>query len=215
MVNDLSQKKTVVQLRFLYVLWVIVGIFSLQYVPSKLIVFGDAAATASNIAANELLFRISIAGCLTSSLLFIFVALLLYKLFAKVNKDQSLLMLVFALVSVPIAMISTLFKIAALLSLDNVSQMMFYLNLNLQGVVIASIFWGLWLFPLGYMVYKSGYFPRFVGVALIIGGIGYILDSFMKLVYPSCKLLPLAGILMFGEMVFVLWIIFLGAKLKK
>jgi hypothetical protein len=213
--EDISQQKSTTILRFLYFFWAIIGLFSLMYVPSKLIVFGDALVTAKNIIANELLFRVSIVGCLITQLLFIIVVVLLYKLFETVNKNQSILMVVFALVSVPIAMISTLFKTAALLLLDSPDQMMFFLNLNLQGTIIASIFWGLWLFPLGYLIYKSGFFPKFVGIAVIIGGFGYIIDSFMKLILPNLNITPLVDILTLGEMVFVLWIIIRGAKLLK
>ena len=94
-------------------------------------------------------------------------------------------------------------------------QMMMFLNLNVQGIIVASIFWGLWLFPLGYLIYKSGYFPKFVGVAVIFGGIGYLLDSFMKIIFPVLDVSVATSILTMGEMVFVLWIIFFGAKLNK
>ena len=214
-IKNISQQKSATLLRFLYAFWAIIGMFSLMYVPSKLIVFGDALVTAKNIIANELLFRVSIVGCLITQLLFIIVALMLYKLFEKVNKNQSISMVVFALVSIPIAMISTLFKIAALLLLDNPEQMMFFLNLNVQGIIIASIFWGLWLFPLGYLIYKSGFFPKFVGIAVIFGGFGYVIDSFMKLILPNFNIAPVINILTMGEMVFVLWIIIRGAKLSK
>ncbi|MEN7981935.1 MAG: DUF4386 domain-containing protein [Nanoarchaeota archaeon] len=225
--KDISQQKATTLLRFLYAFWVIIAPFSLIYVPYKLIVFGDAATTAKNIMANELLFRISIVGSLITQLLFIFIALLLYKLFEKVNKTQSILMVVFALVSVPIAMFNTLNKIAVVMLLDGADYLkvfsaeqlysltMFFLNLNAQGMTIASIFWGLWLFPLGYLIYKSGYFPKFVGVAVIIAGFGYTIDSFIKFILPNYKFTSVIDLLTIGEMVFVFWIIFKGAKLPK
>ncbi len=212
---EVPKKKVVKLLRISYLLWMIVGLFGLMYVPSKLIVMGDAAATASNILANELLFRWGIVASLATQLLFIIAALLLYKLFVEVNKDQSTLMAILALVSVPIAMVSTLFKIGVLHLLDDPSQMMFFLNMNLQGIIVASIFWGLWLFPLGYLIYKSGYFPKFVGIAVIIGGFGYLIDSFVKLVCPLLNISAFVDILTLGEMVFVLWIIIRGAKLRE
>ena len=213
--KDISQQKSAILLRFLYTFWAIIGAFSLIYIPSKLIVFGDAGTTAKNIITNELLFRVGIVGCLITQLLFIIVALLLYKLFEKVNRNQSILMVVFALVSVPIAMISTLFKFTTLFLVDNFEQMMFFLNLNVQGIIIASIFWGLWLLPLGCLIYKSGYFPKFVGVAVIIGGFGYIIDAFVKIILPNLNIAIIVNILALGEMVFVLWIIIKGVKLKE
>jgi hypothetical protein len=129
----MSQKEVVKYLRVLYLLWFIFGMFSLVYVPSTLIVPANAATTASNIASNEFLFRGGIVGSLITQLIFIFAVLLLYKLFEKVNKTQSLLMVVLALVSVPIAMLNTLNRVAALLSVGNPEQMLFFLNLNAQG----------------------------------------------------------------------------------
>ena len=109
---------------------------------------------------TKFLFRAGIVGSLITQLIFIFVVLLLYKLFESVSKNHSLLMVVLALVSVPIAMLNELYNVAALLLLKNPDQMMFFLNLHAQGMVIASIFWGLWLFPLGSLIYKSSYFQK-------------------------------------------------------
>jgi hypothetical protein len=141
-------------------------------------------------------------------------------------------MVVFALVGVPIAMLSTLNRIAALLLLSGADYLkvfgvdqlhalvMFFLNLNEQGVLIATIFWGLWLLPLGYLVYKSGYFPRILGVLLIIGGFGYLLDFFAHFILPNYAnyeaiFLPAVTILTFGEIIFMGWIVLKGANLPE
>jgi len=211
--KDLSQRKAVTILRFLYPIWMIFGLFGVMYVPSALIVAGDAAKTAANLIANEFLFRAGIVSSLLTQLMFIFVVLVLYKLFKPVNKNQSLLMVIFALVAVPIAMLNTLNRVAALMLTDSAEQMMFFLNLNAQGVIIASIFWGLWLFPLGYLIYKSGYFPKTVGVLMIIGGFGYFIGSFVHLLLNHAVLI--FEIMAFGEMIFIFWIIIRGAKLPK
>ncbi len=214
--EKLSQQKTVKILRILYPIWMVFGMFSILYVPSALIVSGDAATTASNIISNEFLFRAGIVGSLITQLIFIFVALLLYKLFEPVNKNHSLLMVVLALVSVPIAMLNTLNSVAALLLLNNTEQMMFFLDLNAQGIIIASIFWGLWLFPLGYLIYKSGYFPKIIGISVIIGGIGYTLGSFTHFLLPNLEaLLSIFEIMTFGEVIFIGWLLIKGAKLPK
>jgi len=213
---DISQKKAVTILRILYPLWMVSGIFSIMYVPSALIVQGDAAATAGNIMSNELLFRSGIAGSLITQLIFIFAALLLYKVFEPVDKTHSLIMVVLALVSVPIAMLNTLNSIAALMSLKDPGQMLFYLDLNAQGIIIASIFWGLWLFPLGYLIYKSGYFPRIIGIAVIIGGVGYTLGSFMKLLMPDHgAFLSVLELMTFGEVIFLGWLVAKGARIPE
>lgn len=201
--SDITQQKAVTILRFLYPLWAIIGMFSLMYVPSKI-------SNAAEIAANELLFRSGIVGSLVTQLLFVAVALLLYKLFKEVNNNQAGLMVVLALIAVPIAMFNEIFKIAALY---NPEQTLFFLSLNTQGIIIASIFWGLWLFPLGYLIYKSTYFPKWVGIAVIIAAAGYTLDSFAKLLNYSV-LAPVFEVMLFGEMIFIFWIIIRGAKLK-
>lgn len=203
MKNNNSKQKIVTWLRILYPIWAIIGMFSLMYVPSKL-------SNAAEIAANELLFRSGIVGSLVTQLLFVAVALLLYKLFKEVNNNQAGLMAILALIAVPIAMFNEIFKIAALY---NPEQALFFLNLNLQGIIIASIFWGLWLFPLGYLIYKSTYFPKWIGIAVIIAAVGYTLDSFAKLLNYTA-LAPVFEIMLFGEMIFIFWIVIRGAKLK-
>jgi len=142
------------------------------YVPSKLIVHGDAAATALNVAASETLFRLGIAGNLIGQTLFIFVALALYDLLKPVNQRHAIAMLTLILVAIPIAFLNELNAIAALLlvrgadflSLVDKPQRdalaMLFLRLHGHGFDIAGIFWGLWLFPLGLLVYRSGFLPR-------------------------------------------------------
>lgn len=225
-ITDLTQQKAVTVLRILYPIWMIVGLFSIVYVPATLIVPGDAAATAGNIVADELLFSMGIAGSLITQLIFIVVVLVLYRLFNTVDKNHASLMVIFALVAVPIAMLNSLNRVAALLLLSGAdflevfsadqlqALMMFFLNLNEQGVIIASIFWGLWLFPLGYLVYKSGYFPRIVGVLVIMGGVGYLLSSFIHIVLPRYETIAAVLELMtVGEIVFIVWLVLKGAKL--
>jgi len=145
----------------LYILASIPGVFALVYVPSKLIVNGNATATAHNIAASETLFRLGIAANLVGQALFIFGALALYDLLKRVNQRNALLMLSLILIAIPIAFLNELNAIAALvlvrgadyLSLFDKAQRdtlaMLFLNLHGYGFDVAGIFWGLWLFPLG------------------------------------------------------------------
>ena len=232
LIDDLSQRQAVTILRFLYPIWVVVGAFSLVYVPATLIVAGDAAATTNNIMANELLFRLGIIGSLITQLIFIFVVLVLFKLLSPVNRNHAFLMVIFALVGVPIAMLNTLNRVAALLLLNGAdflkvfgsdqlyAQVMLFLDLNEQGVLIAGIFWGLWLFPLGYLIYKSGYFPRILGILVMLGGFGYLLDSFTQFLLPNYAnyesiFFPVVIILSFGEILFMLWVVLKGAKIPE
>jgi hypothetical protein len=209
----------------LYVLVSIPGAFGLVYVPSKLIVKGNATATAANIAASETLFRLGIACNLISQILFMWVALALYDLLKGVNRRHASLMLGLILVSLPIALLNELNSIAALilvrgadfLSLFDKPQRdalaMLFLNLHGQGFGIAEIFWGLWLFPLGLLVYRSGFFPRILGVLLIVNCFTYLVNSFTFLLLPryvdivSRWTKPLGR----GEMLFMFWILIIGA----
>ncbi len=151
----------------LYILMSIPGVFAMMYVPGKLIVHGNATATANNIAASETLFRLGIAAQLIGQAGFIFVALALYHLLKGVNRRQVSLMVTLIVVSIPIAFLNELNSIAALvlvrgpdfLSIFEKPQRdalaMLFLNLHGHGFVVAEIFWGLWLFPLGLLVYRS------------------------------------------------------------
>ena len=212
--QGMSQGRAVTALRILYPIWMVVGVFSFVYVPSVVVVAGDATATANNLLSHEFLFRAGIVAGLVSGLIFIVAALLLHRLLGPVNRDASMLMVIVALVSVPIAMLNDLSRVAALLSSGDAEQATFFLELNLQGTTIASIFWGLWLFPLGYLVYVSGYFPKIIGAALIVGGIGYTADSFLSLLWPDAAVIqPVFDVMVFGEVVFVAWLLIRGAKL--
>lgn len=212
----MTKKTTLTILRILYPIWMVLGIFGVIYVPSLLVIPGNATATAANIIANDFLFRSGIIASLLTQLAFIFAVLLLYKLFESINKDEALLMVVLALVSVPIAMLSSLNNVAAIYSVNQPQQMMLFLSLNDQGVIIASIFWGLWLFPLGYLVYKSGYFPKVIGWALFVGGLGYTLGSLLKLLTPNLQsIISICEVMTMGEIVFLAWLVIRGAKLDQ
>ena len=181
----------------LYLLTSIPGVFAMMYVPSKLIVHGNAAATANNIAASETLFRLGIAAQLIGQAGFIFVALALYDLLKGVNQRHASLMLGLIAVSIPIAFLNEVNSIAALvlvrgadfLSIFDKPQRdalaMLFLNLHGRGFVVAEIFWGLWLFPLGLLVYRSRFLPRFLGVWLTLGGFAWVILSLTSLLLPQ------------------------------
>src|SRR5712692_3134536 len=180
----------------LYVLFSIPGFFAIVYVPSKLIVHGNAAATASNIAASETLFRLGIAGQLICQAGWIFVALALYHLLQSVNRWQASLWVILVVASIPIAFLNELNSIAALvlvrgtdfLSIFEKPQRealaMLFLNLHHHGLVVAEMFWGLWLFPLALLVYRSRFLPRFLGVWLALAGFAWVILSLTGILLP-------------------------------
>jgi len=212
----------------LYVLVSIPGAFALVYVPSKLIVEGNATSTASNILASETLFRAGIACNLLSEIFFMWVALALYDLLKGVNQRRASLMLGLLVVSIPITLLNELNAIAALVLVRGADSLsifekpqrdalaMLFLNLHDHGFGIAEIFWGLWLFPLGLLVYRSGFFPRILGVLLVLRCFAYVVESF------TFFLLPYYGDMVhhwmrplrFGELLFMFWLLIIGAKPK-
>ena len=210
----------------MYIIASIPNFFALAYVPGKLIVDGNATATADNIAAHEMLFRLGIATDLIGQALFILAALALYDLLKGVNQQHALLMLIFILVAIPIAFLNEVSAIAVLrlvrgadfLALFQKPQRdalaMLFLNLRGGGFDVAGIFWGLWLFPLGLLVYRSGFLPRFLGVVLVVSGFAYLANSFTSLLLPRYAAVVDRWMspLEFGEVVFMFWLLIRGAK---
>jgi len=201
------------------------GIFGIMYVPSAIMVPGDAATTASNIMTSESLFRLGIVSALIVQLIQIAVVLVLYKLLKPVNKNLAVLMVIFILVGVPIAMLSELNRFAALLLLSGAdylaaftadqlhAQVMQFLDIREYGINIAGIFWGLWLFPMGYLVFKSGYIPRILGILLMIGCFGYLIESVAFFLFPNFDA-TISLYTFWGEVLFPLWLLIKGVNIE-
>jgi len=181
----------------LYVVASVPVFFALMYVPSKILVRGNATATSANISAHEILFRLGIVAELTGQAMFIFVALALYELLKEVNRRHALAMLTLILVAIPIAFLNEVNSLAALVLVrgadflsvfdkpqrDALARL--FLNLRGCGFDVAGIFWGLWLCPLGLLSYRSGSIPRILGVLLMIGCFAYLANSFTSLALPQ------------------------------
>ena len=210
----------------LYILTSIPGFFAMMYVPSKLIVHGNAAATAGNIAAHETLFRLGIAGQLIGQAGFIFVALALYDLLNGVNRRHASLMVTLVVVQIPIAFLNELNSIAALILVRGADFLsifekpqrdalaMLFLNLHFHGFVVDEVFWGLWLLPLALLIYRSRFLPRFLGVWLALAGSAWVLLSLTGVLSPQNydKVFRYSQPAVFGEVAFMLWLVIKGAK---
>ncbi len=203
---------------FLYLLLVPLGMFGILYVPNTLIVPGDVAATASNILDNETLFRLSIVSALLAQLVNLAVVLLLYKLLRPVNKTVALLMVIFITLGMPIAMLNELNQAAVLLILHSANPSIelvgLFLELHEYGIQIACIFWGLWLFPMGYLVFKSNYIPKIIGVMLMIGCFGYVVDAFVFLLSLDLAI-AFSEFLFIGEVALPLWLVIKGVNVEQ
>jgi hypothetical protein len=215
------------QARFAGLLYLLSGLtapFALLYVPRRLVVPGDATATADHLRASEMLLRLGIGGELLSATIFVFVTLALYRLLKGVDQGHARAMVILYALSVPISYLNSVNDLAALFlvrggpflsgfdqrQLDSLALL--FLRLHGQGVVLAQVFWGLWLFPFGILVFRSGFFPRVLGVWLIVNGSAYVALSLCALLLPQY-----AGMvsrytfpLLFGELAMMLWLLIVG-----
>ncbi|MCU1349031.1 MAG: hypothetical protein JWO56_2061 [Acidobacteria bacterium] len=214
--------------RFAGLLYLLMGLpapFALIYLPHILMVRGNATATASNIVASDLLVRLGVAAQLLSQTLFIFVVLALYDLLKGVDRKRASLMVTLVLVSVPIAFLNELNSIASLLLARGPAYLssigkpqrdalaMLFLDLHGRGIDIVAIFWGLWLIPLGLLVYRSAFIPRILGILLIINGIAYPVGTLTHLLLPHYNEIVSRVMILpqLGELWFILWLLVKGA----
>ena len=211
-----------------YLSMVITGPFSLIYVPSKLIVHGNATATAANILAHATMFRFGIVAGLFGQIIFICLAVALYRLLGDVDKIWARMMFGFVLVAAAVGFVIELNNLGALilfrggefLSVFDKAQLdalgMLFIRLHGQGNMIAEIFWGLWLFPFGLLVFRSGFLPRWIGVWLMINCFGYLVLFITALFFPAYNdkaFLYLQPVL-FGELAIMLYLLIKGANLQ-
>lgn len=222
--NTLSKNARVAG--FFYLLVILIAPLRLVFIPSKLFVNGDTAATIAGIASHEQLFRFGIAGDLATGAVSLVLTFTLYRLFRDVNKNTALLMLMLGFMDTPLYFFNTLNDMATLILVqgpdflagfskvqrDGLATM--FLRVHSMMTYASEIFWGLWLFPLAVLVYRSGFLPRFLAVWLAINGVAYLALSYAGLLRPEWNDL-VAGIafpLQLGEVAFALWILVLGAK---
>jgi len=212
----------------IYLLMVLTAPFSLIYVPSKLIVRGNALATADNILAHETMFRLSIFGDLIGHVIFICLAVALYRLLSNVNKTWAILMVSFVLVSAAVGYLNALNNIAAVILfrggefLDVIDKTqrdalgMLFVRLHSNGEFISEIFWGVWLFPFGLLVYRSGFLPRLLGVWLIVACFAWIALSITALFFPSHYGAAFSWLqpAFFAEMAIMLWLLIRGVNVR-
>ena len=213
---------------FIYLSMIFTAPFSLLYVPGKLIVRGDATATAEKILAHETMFRLSIFGDLIGHIIFICLGIALYRLLNNVSKTWAALMVAFVLVSAAVGFLNALNNIGALiffrgaefLNVFDKAQLnalgYFFVRLHSQGITIDEIFWGVWLFPFGLLVFRSGFLPRWIGVWLMINCFGYVVLSVIGFFFPDYtdKAFLYLQPVLFGEMAIMLYLLIRGANVN-
>jgi len=181
----------------LYLIVAVLGGFAELSVRSSIVAPGDAAATAENIRASATLFRLGFVSDLVQATCFLLTAMALYLLLKHVNTLVASAMVTFVAVSVAIMCLNLLNQFVALSiatgegyasvfgSVGSDTLAMLFVDMHHDGYLIAQIFFGLWLLPLGYLVVKSGYFPRALGVVLMVGCFGYLSDLFAHFLAPA------------------------------
>jgi hypothetical protein len=222
-------KKTARTAGLLYLIYIVIQALPVVIGSSKLVVNGDATTTAQNIMASGMLFRVGFMADLLAAALFLLTAWALYVLLKPVNKNLALLFLLLNLGGVAIQCFSDLFLIASQLLLSGADYLkavpvdqlqamaMLFLNLNKNAFGIAQLFYGAWLFPLGYLVFKSGMLPKIFGIVLMVHCIVWLMNFLQFFLFPGLGAIiyvsyPLGFISEFG---LSLWLLIMGAKEQK
>lgn len=210
-----------------YILASAVGIVRLLYVPAKLFVHGDAAATAANIAAHETLFRIGIVSNVIGGVIWLFVPFALYRLLKDVDRTLAILMVILGgVMQVPMYLVNAATDAAALTFVRGAGYLdvftrpqrdafaRLFLDVHHQ-LDLANMIWaGLWLLPFGLLVYKSRFLPRILGVWLMLACIPYVAICVCGFLWPGSeeKIFNYGQLLMISEVVTMLWLAVVGAK---
>jgi hypothetical protein len=211
----------------LYLALVVLGILNLIVIPGQYVVRGDPVATIANIQVMEPSFRMGIVVGVVSDTVYILLAFAFYQLLAPVGRKAATLLVVFAAAGAGLGLVSAGAKLNVLTVLDTAPFLQAFTAEQLQGQAIlslrsysnllrvAELFWGLWLFPLGLLAYRSGYLPRALGVLLMAGAFGYSISFFANVFWPAYSttslpmLIPLPAHI--GEIGIMLWLVIVGA----
>lgn len=208
---------------FLYLVVAITGFFVMD-TWNKIIDKGDITTTLSNISTNELLFRISLLSNVIMTLAWVILSLYLYRIFKAVSKMASIIMVVLVLLGSTMTLFSTITKttVVELLSTRSTESVDYlvsaFLNLSNTGTMFAFIFFGLWLLPLGVLIYKSDISPMYVKIPLsilvIIAGIGYLID-YLVFQFNLPINTNVIQFTFYGEVFLLLWLLTKGVKVQR
>ena len=220
-----STQSTARRAGVLYFLFMIVAIVR-EFLFPAFMVPADATATAHNIAAAEPTYRMGILLGLVTHVMFIFLVALLHKLLKDVDRGQAMLMVMLVSIGVAIALVNLIHEFAPLVLLSGADYLSVFTKPQLDALVLASLrlhssgaavptaFWGLWLFPFGILVMRSGFLPRILGILLLVAGFAYVTSSVTSILLPEYRrvvsrvMMPLY----FGEVPVIFWLLIKGAK---
>lgn len=218
-------KKTARLAGLLYLIIVVASVYGHMYVPLQIFVRGDAAGTINNIVANEFLFRSCIVAGLIEATAFLLLAFTLHRLFKGVNDQQARLMVALISVQIPVALVLAVVKFMALTIAMNETSVtitpgetpavaMMLLNTVRYGSTVLGVMGGLWLIPLGMLVFKARFIPQAIGILLIVAGAGSVIYSLMGVLFPGYAQSPIPAFVFFilAEIPFMLWLLVKGVK---
>jgi Domain of unknown function (DUF4386) len=226
----MSRQQTARLAGALYVAMSLPGAFALVYIPRVFLVPGDATATAARIAASPALYRFGVFADLICGVFAVWLVMVLYDLFKDVDRRQARLMVGFVLAMVAIGLVNTVLMAGPLVLTSGASYLsafdkhqldaltLGFLGLRSQGIRAATMYWGLWLLPLGILVYRSGFLPRILGVLVIIAGCTYVVDCLAYYFFPDyARIVALASMLpqAAGEMGFTGWLLIKGVRTER
>jgi hypothetical protein len=197
------------------------AVFGLKYVSKVSLV---RTSTGRSLESAERLLRLGVVSNVIGLLLFTLAVLALYEILKPVSARYAVLMAVLGLMSVPMMLLTEVGRLAAVrlvtggdfgafTSAQLQAQAAFFLDLYQDGLLVSQVFWGLWLLPLALLVYRSGFLPRVVGIAVAIAGVAWLIDWGMQLLLPG-RTLPI-GFLNVGELVLPLWLLIKGVNVGK
>jgi hypothetical protein len=208
----------------LYLLVVLCGIISEILVKNVVFVPGDIAATVDQITAYGFVFRLGFVVLLARLVFLTLLVLALYKLFGPVNRDVAVVMVVFVLISNAVSMVSLVFEFSAPLLLTSsdystlfttdqwLAQVQFFINMQVQGDTAAQIL-SLWVILLGFLLFKSGYLPKLLGILVMIAGVGYVADFLVFFLLPQLDV-QIAGFAFLAEVAFPFWLLIKGVDVE-
>ncbi len=211
----------------LYALAIVIGLFTLMYLPDRLITPGNADATAHTILTRELLLRLAMAGDIVSGTIWLFVVLALYRLLRDVDPVQAALMVILgAYMQVPLYFVNVVNYAAALLLVKGAPYLgvfseaqryalaMVFLRLHHYQFLASLLFAGLWLFPFAILIFKSRFLPRFLGIWLMVNGLAFLaicLGGFLAPRYGG-TIDAVTSPLLTGEIAITMWLLIFGAR---
>lgn len=210
----------------LYLILAICGGFAEFFVRQAFIVRGDAAVTVNNILGALPTFRLGIVAELVGQVAFVLLVLALYRILKPVHRGHARAMVAFVLVAVTITALNMLNQFAGLYLLSGGAHLaafdpaqlnalvMTFLDLHQAGYMIAQVFFGLWLLPLGYLIYRSGFLPKVVGALLMLACVGYLVDVATFFLAPGFGVV-FSEFTFVGELALMLWLLVFGVNVPR